>query len=332
MIRRMAKKRAKKLEQWVAGRNPLLAVTTAGMLGSAEEMAAVLRLLAQGGPEVERMKPFPPAAMWMKLYRRRRTIAAEFTDAQMAGLFGPHRPSEVLWPIWDLYRVLARESEAERKAAVEELGQSEDGRRALEGIGTIIMAVLGKAWGEVVDPNLAAAAAESEFGALAESGILQFYICVWVPCVLLAQDYPGRLLRRARLGDLGALEHLLRIDKTVITDPRIAGRLLDASRIPRRARFQRLARAFAGKPQQLSPKAVKVRMAAFISRVHEQAGGITEPELRDLCDALQSARTKGAERIDSDLPQSREALAKAIQRHRKSWEKILPKQPDTNRK
>jgi len=51
---------------------------------------------------------------------------------------------------------------------------------------------------------------------------MQFFQRVWMPCLLLYGKYPQRMLRRARAGDRNALTDLLRLDKSVIFDKRIA--------------------------------------------------------------------------------------------------------------
>lgn len=47
----------------------------------------------------------------------------------------------------------------------------------------------------------------------------QFFMRVWWPCWILYREYPPRLLRSARLGNLDSLDRLLRLDKRAIADP-----------------------------------------------------------------------------------------------------------------
>ncbi|MDH5524734.1 MAG: hypothetical protein OEY01_12175 [Desulfobulbaceae bacterium] len=48
-----------------------------------------------------------------------------------------------------------------------------------------------------------------------------FYFRIIMPCMLLYGTHPTQLLRKARLGDLESIDILLRLDKSLIGDPKI---------------------------------------------------------------------------------------------------------------
>lgn len=47
-----------------------------------------------------------------------------------------------------------------------------------------------------------------------------FLIKVWVPCFFLYGELPNRLFEKAKLGDIDAIEKILRVDPSVIGDPK----------------------------------------------------------------------------------------------------------------
>ena len=51
---------------------------------------------------------------------------------------------------------------------------------------------------------------------------MQFFVRVFIPCMLLYGQAPSRLLRSARLGDLKALKMLISVDPHMVNDPGIA--------------------------------------------------------------------------------------------------------------
>jgi hypothetical protein len=152
---------------------------------------------------------------------------------------------------------------------------------------------------------------------------LSFLFLVIAPCWLLFKMSPNRLYRKARRGDVYALEKLLNLDPLMLHDPTI-GREIQKLRFKNRTNdYVRILEAVRKplKPKPTKSKA-KASMSAFISLL---AGGIeqplTEPQIRDLHDAVtQDADSKA---IDTDLPDSPEAFAKAIQREKPKWQQII---------
>lgn len=137
-------------------------------------------------------------------------------------------------------------------------------------------------------------------------------------------EYPTFLLRRARLGDLDALCNLLRIDKSILCDPRIGEHIYQSSLLEDRTKFEKIVNALQGN---LSGKydlqKTKYIIAGFISVVSERfEHRLTAPEIQEIFNEVAVARGNG-DLIDSDLPDSPEAFSKAIQRERSFWNKIF---------
>ena len=146
---------------------------------------------------------------------------------------------------------------------------------------------------------------------------MQFFQRVWMPCLLLYGEYPQRLLRKARTGNLDALSDLLRLDKSVIFDKRIA-EITHRSWVENHARFDEIKKAFSGNiPKPTRPK-VKVQIEAMILKVYGLLDkNLSSTEIRKLFDIVKSAYSGGREIVDTDLPDDSEALRKAVQRRKK---------------
>lgn len=146
-----------------------------------------------------------------------------------------------------------------------------------------------------------------------------FLFKVVLPCWYECGRAPGIVYRAARLGDMASLETLLRIDKAVVRDRRIAQHLLDAA-LSNRTRFELLGNAFRHGPvRKLTRGKVKCTLAGFVPRYSEfMLARLEEPDIRGLFDAL--ARDEGRGLREGDLPESSEAFQKAIARERQFWQ------------
>jgi hypothetical protein len=148
-----------------------------------------------------------------------------------------------------------------------------------------------------------------------------FFFRIFVPCWLLYGVFPCRLLRSARLGNIDDLEKLIRIDKSIIHDPKISAYLHKESLNINRSKYNYLINCLKKGPKsKITLKAVKMNFAGFISFISSAFGEkfrLKEPEIRDLFDAV--AKDSGKGDIDTDLPESPESFVKAIQRERKFW-------------
>src|SRR5690606_20005672 len=139
-------------------------------------------------------------------------------------------------------------------------------------------------------------------------------------------EYPTNLLRRARGGDLEALDMLLKLDKSLIFEPRIAELFRQESLSSRRARYLKICKSLQSLPRQLTEKQSKMKAAALIKCM--MPGGIDTPEIRKLFDGVAAASTSGKAISDTALPESPEAMQKAVRRE-VLRQKLLPV-PDKN--
>jgi hypothetical protein len=318
-----------RFKAWVKGKHPILALLTAQLASSADFVPDLLRTLSQGTKELEKFRPLPPAERWLEFYRDHHATARLYFELLFPVGGNGAAIYDALMSLDAIARMTARASPSE-KDEVKQYLSTDEGQAYVRAMTDILNGLMHLSWLEVLRKDHQSSDHENTvFDWAKQKGLLQFLLCVWFPCFVLANDYPTRLLRRARCGDIEALEHLLRIDKTVLQDRRIAEQIRDAWMTPRRARFKRLAAAVAGKPKQMNAKAAKMRMAALSSKFFQVINPVDSPAIREVFDIVKSIETGKPKSVDPDLPESPEAMSKGVQRLRKAWARIVPTRPDT---
>lgn len=178
---------------------------------------------------------------------------------------------------------------------------------------------------------------------LSRAPAMQFAMEVFAPCVVYYCCTPSTLLAKARAGDDGAIERLIRLDPMMATEPTIVEW---THRVPRTLQDWRrdlVARALkeglARLPTAREVKEAAAGLLSFVSggrRFRKGADGkfkphpLTAPQILDLFHAI--ARDRGVANFqnkDPDLANvGAEAWSKAVQRHRKVWAEGLGMQPD----
>ncbi len=150
-----------------------------------------------------------------------------------------------------------------------------------------------------------------------------FLVTVLTPCWFEYREFAGSLFRRARHGDIQALEKILWLDKNAIHDPRIAKELSLASKKPDGARYRRIMRALETYPKtKLSPMKVKIWLAGLISLLSQGfQNKLNAPEIRRLFDAL--AYDLHGKYTDDDITLEEDAFRKAVTREREFWKPFL---------
>jgi hypothetical protein len=173
---------------------------------------------------------------------------------------------------------------------------------------------------EPADPSARAAFAEFLSDMPLESS---FFFLVNIPCWLLYRVSPTHLYRKARTGDIDALEKLLRLDALMVHDPFI-GKQIQALRFNRKtSAYRTILEAPLKSPKaKITKKKMKYAMAGFISALSSTIKQpLTEPEIRSLFDAVAQDSGRGA--IDTDLAYSPESFYMAIKRDRDFWLQAL---------
>lgn len=145
-----------------------------------------------------------------------------------------------------------------------------------------------------------------------------FWIRVYLPCWLLYGELPARLLRKARQGNIDAIDKLIRLDSSTIFDPKIST-LVHKYRAYDKMKHDIIISAFSNPPKtRATIRRVKAFIAALI-KVTSFAFGqeLTEPDIRGLFDAI--AKDQGTGEIDPHIPDSPHAFYMAIQREVPFW-------------
>jgi hypothetical protein len=151
---------------------------------------------------------------------------------------------------------------------------------------------------------------------LSDEGFFSFRI--FLPCWLQYFEYPTSLFRRARLGNLDALNKLLRLDKRVIADTRISRHIAQYGTDPKSPEFRQLIKALEGAPRKLSVTKVKTFLAAYLYGLSKHLGSpLTYPQIQDLFD--QSAQERGIGLTDPDLEMAPHSFEKAVRRNLAFW-------------
>src|SRR5688500_8762325 len=102
---------------------------------------------------------------------------------------------------------------------------------------------------------------------------MQFLIRVTIPCLMFYRTAPGILLRGARQGDPKAFEALLRIDKSVLGDPKMSQRWHELMNDSKPGTQQRFLEAMKGRPnKRVDPKTMRIMLAGLISKLAEREG------------------------------------------------------------
>lgn len=154
----------------------------------------------------------------------------------------------------------------------------------------------------------------------------QFFARVWWPCWILYREYPPRLMRAARLGDLDALDRLLRLDKYAVGDPGVARVMADVMSAGPMSERKRITSALSGRPKvKFTDANIRAGLAALISQLaflfHTT---VTAPEIQSLFDAIERVRTGNP--ADPKIMTTGETWAKAVQRGR-TWPTLPTKPP-----
>lgn len=293
---------------------PFLFVNLAVTIASApDEIRLLLSWFARASKPSIPLPPPPPLDRWSTLYRSHRSLQSEI-GATLG--FPPEFANQFLDDLRGLHRV----PEEQRREEIAELDDAdlENFLRLFAGVpfppdDTTLRAMLGEIEADT-DPG---GESDADFDGFIASPAGQFYFRVWLPCWLLYREYPPRLLRRARLGDLDALDKLLRLDKSAVHDPVIAERVHQLTHSGTKRDRDLILEALRGKPKgRLDPKTIRYGLAGMISQLAVLfQTRVTAPEIAALFDAIERVRT--GKPSDTRIPAG-ESFAKAVHRNR-TW-------------
>lgn len=146
----------------------------------------------------------------------------------------------------------------------------------------------------------------------------QFFLLVGIPSFLEYGQSPWRIYANARRGDKESLDALLRLDKTVLSDPAIGN--IAARFGMQRSEFdiELVAKAYQGVPvTKQTARKIKARLAARMQDVAKGMGYELRPSpIRELFDALSKDRTGDPHAIDTDIHDDPGAWRQAVKQER----------------
>lgn len=318
----------KYFNEWAKDKSPLLAIASFTLAGSAKDTLEFLQKYKSNMLN-EKILFLPPINQWINLYRNHRKLYKGVTSALRAI---DSKTSDIV----DFYEFLLGSINESKKM------NPEQKRKAI-----------GRLSPKELQKNFAIArkrARELEYKTMElfintdslESEALDeieekkrariflqtpeiiFYLQVWIPCFLIYGIYPPYLLRKARHGDEDAIEKILRLDKSIIDDPKIKEIFHQASNAKKVSKFNLMKDAIQKAPKvRIEIQSIKYALAGLISVIFIALGQkLAAAEIHRLFDAI--ARDTGKGIIDDDLAVSRETFEKAIQRYRTFWQ-VIPK-------
>lgn len=150
-----------------------------------------------------------------------------------------------------------------------------------------------------------------------------FFLRVFAPCFSLYQAYPIELLRKAKCGDDKALEKLIRLDKSIIFDPKISEIIHQSQALKEQARMSMIKTAFSSQPKAMKMETIKCQLGGLVSFISESLKQKLNPsDIKKLYDAI--AQDLRVDMHDQDLHKMTvPTFAKRINRNHLMWKSIL---------
>jgi hypothetical protein len=309
-----------RLRTWSVGRPPLLVAYAIEVASSVDACTDLLKIVFDGAKH-PMFVVVPPIQTWLSLYKNHRVVRGIVAETFIGAGVGSIANSGIAWLVRFAGMNPSQQAIERQAIAAEFQAMSVDEKAEL----------LQTVRGLVNDiRNGDGAPSSSEANNAFQKVEIQFFLRVAFPCWLLYGQTATRMYQQARHSNFDALDDLLRLDKALVADRRIASRLMWA-RWQNRPLFDKLSSAISGRPsRKISTPKLKVVLAGLISRISQHfPQPLTAPDIRGLFDAI--AQDNGRLR-DLDIPTGDEAWAKAIQRERLFWQSVPApiRQPDKN--
>lgn len=322
----------KYFDEWAKDKSQFLATASLAIAVSAEDTLEFLQIF-KSGKLIENILYLPPINQWIKLYRNHRQLykglssALRKLDSDMSEAVDFY---EFLIQCFNESKKLTPE---EKKAALEKLSPDEF-KELVSSVQESFCEL--ETWAMEFFKNDDVATETSLADEKEEKKKVRkflntpeviFYLRVWIPCFLIYGIYPSNLLRKARQGNEDAIEKLLRLDKSIIDDPKIKEIFHQASVAKKRSKFNLMIDAIQKAPKvKIEIQTIKYTLAGLISVASIALGQkLTAIEINRLFDAIAHDSGKGI--IDEDIAASPETFEKAVQRYRTFWQ-VIPSKAD----
>ncbi len=280
-------------EKWAEGKHPFLAMISHSLAVQSKMAYGFTKIIHDEDLFLEDL-PFPDLDSWLKLFRTHKDITKYFFQ-----LF--ENLSEHVNATEKALSGLTKESSQQiNKSDLEIIDSEKILNEYLQAHKTVVDDAVNLSTNEIENFIVS-----PEF----------YFLCrVIIPCETTHFTAPAILYRKARLRDFESLKKLVSLDPSTIFDTRIA-RFIHELRNKNRAKYDQIFSLIHNKSNaKISRWKFKAFYAAIITNFSIQIGQkLTEPEIRDLFDAV--ARDEGKGEIDTDLPETPDTFYKAIKRH-----------------
>ena len=275
------------------------------------------------GKRLEGDVPLPHLKNWLGFYRNHSKVVAGLFDA-IGSLDSDARE------IGDGYKDFLRLTKALGKMSAEEI-KAQVEKMAAGGVKEISHEELEEFFESYVDTfspdknhNRENIEQKKNLGELTNKAEIIFFMRVLFPCVNIYGVYPEELLRRAQAGDEDALEKLIRLDKSIIFEPKVSEIVhqAQAERVP--GRMNRIKVAFKSQPKiYMTATKIEYLLGGLISFFSIMMGRkIQAVEIKKLFNAIALDFNKGG--VNPYAVIVTEEYQKAIQRYRIFWSSIIP--------
>lgn len=309
---------------WGKGKPFVVAMFGPNAASAAESAYELLEIL-RTGKRLDKFGKVPPIEEWLSYYRDHEDFLGKMADMHFPTEPGKIPTSEFIRKFLAEWRKISRMSQdelskllAKARAELGDEGKKEIAKAAGKALAEQAEEIKADIEGNTTD--------DPDVDRRIKASVTQYFLRVWTPCILVHRKYPVQMLAIARRGDIEALIDLIKIDKAIIHEPRIAQLIHEKANMGNRGLFNKIARAFYERMPSQSLRDVKIAIGGFMYRafgnVHFK---LNTTDIRNLFDAIASACTHGEKLIDDDLSEAQETHSKAIYRSAAKWKTIIPK-------
>jgi hypothetical protein len=314
------KVKMKHFRKWAEGKNPFLAATALTCVGFSRVCCEISESV-QTGKRIEGDIPLPSLKTWLRLYNNPKRISKSLLNA--LGSINDDTSKEM-----DFLKLLSEGSRQLQKTTSERLNlewekiSPNDRKKMVERVYRQRDEYLECCINDFV--NEPTKKEGIEFTKNMPKPELIFFTRVLLPCFSLYGIYPIDLLRQAQNGDDNALDKIIRLDKSIIFDPKISEIIHQAQALKAQAKMSMIKEAFISSPKvTMKMRAIKCHFGGLVSYLSMAAKQkITAAEIKNLFKAIALDMNEGED--DKDIGNIEyNPFVKAIQRSRNFWHLFL---------
>ncbi|MGD0170327.1 MAG: hypothetical protein ABSE54_11460 [Smithella sp.] len=308
------KVKMKHFRKWAKGKHPFLAATALTIVGLSKECSEISESV-QTGKRIEGDIPLPKLKTWLKLYNNPKRIGNKLLNA--TSHINADKAKEVeLWKLFIEEVGQIQKNGKKYKTKLEKIPPDEKQKRFKEYLELVINDF-------VSEPTKKEGI---EFRNNMPTPELIFFTRVLVPCFSLYGIYPIDLLRQAQNGNDSALEKIIRLDKSIIFEPKISEIIHQAQALKEQARMSMIKKAFVNSPKvKVKMRTIKFYFGGYISHLYLTAKQkITAADIWRLYNAVSLDMNGNIDQDFADMTD--ETFAKDIQDARRLWHILLPEE------